>query len=506
MSNNQSWNNQSWNSPNGSAQGRNAQSWNSQNGNAQSWNNQGANAQSWNDQSGNAQNWNNQNWNGQNGSSQGWSNLGEQFKSVVQSAIDSGDFRELNDLVTGTVTSVISEAGKQVKIVAGEVKKEVHSDAYKDMYAELKQYEESQKQRKAQAQQDIQRQREARRNFQYQNQYYGGGQNVRNTTVTTGKSFLPAAKIKNVGQVSSVLYMVFGGIGLGLAAIALFVGCIFGMAGFAWSGVVYVLLMLTVLGFSFMIRKGCVEDGRLKRMKRYVALCAGKMYVNIEDLAKQVNKSAKYVLKDVKKMLRLGFFPEGHLDEQGTCLMLDDATYREYLRVEKERRILAQEQLAQKNEAPKMAESTEQSENTDQELQTMLREGKDYIDKLHHMNDLIEGESISEKLYRMEALLKEIFDRVAEHPQQMPQMHKLMNYYLPTTLKLLQAYEEFDGVSAPGEEIVTAKAEIERTVDTINEAFAELLNKLFQATVFDVTTDAQVLQTMLAKEGLTKEF
>ena len=49
-----------------------------------------------------------------------------------------------------------------------------------------------------------------------------------------------------------------------------------------------------------------------------------------------------------------------------------------------------------------------------------------------------------------------------------------------------------------------AKTEIEKTVDTINEAFAELLNKLFQSAVFDAATDAQVLQTMLAKEGLTK--
>ena len=81
---------------------------------------------------------------------------------------------------------------------------------------------------------------------------------------------------------------------------------------------------------------------------------------------------------------------------------------------------------------------------------------------------------------------------------------KLMNYYLPTTIKLLQSYSEFDDISAPGEDVIKAKAEIEKTVDIINEAFTELLNKLFQATVFDVTTDAQVLQTMLAKEGLTK--
>ena len=81
-----------------------------------------------------------------------------------------------------------------------------------------------------------------------------------------------------------------------------------------------------------------------------------------------------------------------------------------------------------------------------------------------------------------------------------------MDYYLPTTLKLVEAYEEFDGISVPGEEVVQAKAEIEKTLDTINEAFAELLNNLFQDAVFDATTDAQVLKSMLAREGLTKEM
>ena len=85
----------------------------------------------------------------------------------------------------------------------------------------------------------------------------------------------------------------------------------------------------------------------------------------------------------------------------------------------------------------------------------------------------------------------------------MHRMHKMMDYYLPTTLKLVEAYEDFDKVSMPGPEIIAAKAEIERTMDIINQAFSELLNNLFRNAVLDATTDAQVLQTMLAREGLT---
>ena len=133
----------------------------------------------------------------------------------------------------------------------------------------------------------------------------------------------------------------------------------------------------------------------------------------------------------------------------------------------------------------------------------LIKEGNDCIRKLRKLNEDIEGEVISAKLSSLENLLQEIFDRVKEHPEQMPQMQKFMNYYLPTTLKLVEAYREFDDVSVPGADIALAKLEIEKTLDTINQAFAELLNKLFRSTVYDVTTDAQVLQTMLAKEGLT---
>lgn len=416
-----------------------------------------------------------------------WSNLGEQFKTAVQDALDSGDFSELNFLVTDTVATVIDEAGDQVV------------NAYKSVNQQDK------RQRNEQISRDIQRQKVVRREFSYQQYNTARSGNYRQPTVYAQKNTLPSTKVKQVGQVSSVLYLVFGSIGCGCSALALLMGGFFGAIGLSWSGGVIAFLVVLLVGFILMICKGVVQSGRLKRMKRYISLFANKMYINIEDLARQANKTSKYILKDVKQMLKLGFFPEGHLDEKETCLMLDDATYREYLKVEKERKVLAAEENAKIKEQQNAQKIIYEAEGTDAELQTMIREGKEYIRKLHELNDLIEGEVISEKMYRMEDLLKEIFARVAEHPEQMPQMHRLMNYYLPTTIKLFTAYEEFDHMSAPGEDVIKAKAQIEQTVDTINEAFEELLNKLFQDTVFDATTDAQVLQTMLAQDGLKKK-
>ena len=115
------------------------------------------------------------------------------------------------------------------------------------------------------------------------------------------------------------------------------------------------------------------------------------------------------------------------------------------------------------------------------------------------------GNVITAKLSRLEGLLGEIFDRVREHPDQMVNCRKLMDYYLPTMIKLVEAYEEYDKVSSPGEDIKAAKNEIEKTLDIINQAFVELLNKLFQNSVWDVKAEANVLKTMLRQEGLADD-
>lgn len=412
---------------------------------------------------------------------QNQNNLSDQFKKAISEALATGDYRNLNTLVSDTVTDALSDAGIQIKNAADNTAKNV-SQNYSKMQENLHQYEEQQRERN-------------RRFTKYPN-----GQ----PSVSPKKSTLPAIKTKNVGQISGILYTVFGGIGIGTTAIVLLVAFACAAFGFIWPLPIFLLFIALLGGSGLMLSKGIKKSRRLKRMKRYLSLCSGKVCMNLSDLAKLTNKSTGYILKDIKKMLKLGFFPEGHLDEKETCLMLDDATYREYLRVEKERRVYLSEQqtAAAQTAATKRSNTAETEENA--ELAAIMEEGTAYIQKLHDLNDCIPGEIISEKMYRMENLLKEIFKRLKNDPSQISKMHKLMNYYLPTTIKLLQSYAEFDRVSTPGADILTAKAEIEKTVDTINEAFTELLNKLFQSTVFDVTADAQVLKTMLAKEGLTK--
>lgn len=139
------------------------------------------------------------------------------------------------------------------------------------------------------------------------------------------------------------------------------------------------------------------------------------------------------------------------------------------------------------------------------EAQEVLRKGNEFLVKIRESNDAIPGEEISAKISRMEMIVQKIFERAGEHPEVITDLKKMMDYYLPMTVKLLDAYEDMDGQPVQGENITASKKEIEETIDTLNIAFEKLLDSIFRDIVWDVSTDISVLHTVLAQEGLTED-
>lgn len=467
---------------------------------------------------------------------QNQNNMGEQIKDALADALQSGDFKILNDLVTQTVTDTLNEVGKHIadavpsqdisawKQKTGERRKQEENRSKQQEQMRRRQEEERRQQeqfrrQEERRQQEFRRQEQLRRQeerrqqeqFRRQEERRQREQFRRQEQFTRQQSCanVPAVR-RNVGSVSGVLYQVFGGIGVGVLGLTMLGRMLLTLIGVSGTPASWVIHLLLLAGSAGMIGAGISRRKRLKRADRYIALCGPKMYGDIEKLAEETGKSCGYVRRDIRKMLKAGMFPEGHLDERKTCFMLNDMVYGQYQEAEENRRIREEEEKKASAAGHAQGEDKQEAGSADNslenELNAMVSEGMECIRRLRELNDNIEGEVISNKLSRLENLLKEIFDSVREHPEQMHRMHKPMDYYLPTTLKLVEAYEEFDGISVPGEEVLQAKAEIEKTLDIINEAFAELLNNLFQDAVFDATVDAQVLKSMLAREGLTKEM
>ena len=299
-------------------------------------------------------------------------------------------------------------------------------------------------------------------------------------------------------KVKDILLIVFGGIISGSMAIGLLtVQILQAVMGHGGIGSTVVTLIGTLAGVG-MIGSGCIGLGRLKRFQKYKKTLGHKTYCSFEDLAKTVGRSIKSVKKDIHYMIAKSWFLEGRTDTKETCLITSNETYRQYEETQK-----ALEQRSAEEAQKRMQESEKQSRISPQ-VQEVLDKGEAYIKKIHASNDAIPGEEISAKIAKMEQIVEQIFQRAEEHPEIIPDLKKMMDYYLPMTVKLLDAYEDMDRQPIQGETIRASKKEIEDTLDTLNEAFAKLLDSVFQDTAWDVSSDISVLHTMLAQEGLTE--
>ena len=110
--------------------------------------------------------------------------------------------------------------------------------------------------------------------------------------------------------------------------------------------------------------------------------------------------------------------------------------------------------------------------------------------------------TVSQAIRELERTSQAIFQQVREAPEKLPQIRKFMDYYLPTTLKRLNAYDRMSSVGVGGENIDGTKERVEAIMDTIVAAFDKQLDGLFGAEALDVSADITVLETMLAREGL----
>ena len=79
-----------------------------------------------------------------------------------------------------------------------------------------------------------------------------------------------------------------------------------------------------------------------------------------------------------------------------------------------------------------------------------------------------------------------------------------MNYYLPTTIKLLDAYDALDDQAAETANIRQTKQDIEDALDRLNVAFRQIFDDMFEDTTIDIASDIDVLNNCLARDGYTK--
>lgn len=398
---------------------------------------------------------------------QDWSNLGEDIRNMVQSAIDSKDFRQLNESVNRSIHSAMESVNQGLRQAGDMINDASRKASYQNPW------------RNQQWRERVHREKNAYRMSHPSPRIY------KSTSGMTAVGF--ALAICGYTMVA----------GLGIGCLSVFLVGLLGM-GFSAGIQVSLGVMLPLLaGSAVMAWKGTSILGRLRRFRSYTKCLGNRTFCTLKELGVSIGKSQKFVLKDVKDMIRRRMFLQGYVDDQQTCLMVDQETYEQYR--------LAQRQMEEKRRAEEQRATVqkEKEEGLPEEARKVIAAGNEYLRQIRESNDAIPGEEMSRKISRMELIIHKIFQRVEQQPDLVSDLRKFMDYYLPITVKLLDAYEELDAQPIQGANIASSKKEIEDTLDTINQAFENLLDSFFQDTAWDISSDISVLQTMLAQEGLT---
>jgi len=312
-----------------------------------------------------------------------------------------------------------------------------------------------------------------------------------------------------VGRVAGILYTVFGGLGVCLlgiaAAVTAYIVNVLGRAVQVIPAVAFFSAFF--IGSVALEIKGSVIRGRLKRYRKYVKLLEGRSSCMIRELSAYSGYSERFILRDFRKMIALGMFPQAHVDDEKTLLMLNNEAYKNYLAYQAEYRARKTEDQRKRNAEGKKAKESEVRTNVKAgpEVQKAIDEGKKYLRQIHEAKSEIQDAEVSEKVRCLEDTVSRIIGHIEEHPEALPEARRLMAYYLPTTVKLLGAYGEFDRQPIQGENIRKAKTEIKEALDTINLAFGNLFDSFFEDAARDISAEISVLNTLLAQEGLTEK-
>lgn len=313
------------------------------------------------------------------------------------------------------------------------------------------------------------------------------------------KNNLPALYGSSNGETTKgILKTVFGGISTITGFTFTLISGIFHLVGIATgaslTSIPFALGLGALVGGGTLLSSGIRSLGRVSRYKVYLKALGKNTHIALEKLSRSVGKPVKFVRKELQGMINQGLFLEGHLDHEEQNLITSDETYAHY----EQSRLQMEAQKQAEAAAPKQPSST-----PDPKVQEVLDRGNAYLREIRRCNDEIPGEEISAKISRMEAIVQRIFERAKAHPEIIPDLKKLMDYYLPMTIKLLNAYADMDRQPIQGDTIRASKQEIDTTLDTLNLAFEKLLDSVFQDTAMDVSSDISVLHTLLAQEGLT---
>ena len=228
-----------------------------------------------------------------------------------------------------------------------------------------------------------------------------------------------------------------------------------------------------------MLYSGFSMDKSLKRYAKYLSVMGDREAVPVEELARTLGYSRSRVERDLQKMIDRGYFGgKAYLNVELGYLFRSGQAGADW---------------QQRQQAARAAQTPPAPKEAEEGYSGILR-------NIRRANDDIADPVLSAKIGRLEEITARIFRAVEEDPGKRDKIDTFLNYYLPTTQKLLDSYAEFEAAGVEGENLRQAKERIESTMDAIVRGFEHQLDELYKADVLDVDSDIRVMEHMLRRD------
>ena len=217
-----------------------------------------------------------------------------------------------------------------------------------------------------------------------------------------------------------------------------------------------------------------------EKLDDYVSCIGFRDEVPLEELMSEMGVSERTVRRKISSLKKKGKSSKSaYIDEGRKTLVLSPEIVR----------------AKQKAQAQEEAENAKYAEET---------EYKHILLEIRALNVMIDDENVSKKIDRIEEITRAIFDIVSQKPERRREIDTFMDYYLPTTVKLLKNYAHLEQQTVTGENIVSSRTRIEGILDKLVQGFEKQLDILFKSDAVDITSDIKTLERMLEMDGLNR--
>ncbi|KWZ94669.1 MAG: 5-bromo-4-chloroindolyl phosphate hydrolysis family protein [Finegoldia magna] len=255
----------------------------------------------------------------------------------------------------------------------------------------------------------------------------------------------------------------------------------------------FLTALFSIFGF-FSLKKSQQLDMISKDYTRFLRELGHNTVIPIRDLASSVQKTEKDTIKELMYMMNKGYFKQARIVENDSLFLLDIPTFKLYKDQKNQMPNLSYEENKQIEKDAHKDVNIEKAEN-------IIKISSKEINSINLDISRIKSRSFLEKVIEIKKTIENIVNIIKRYPEKAYALDKFMDYYLPTTVKLINAYTEYEVMESNDPKIKNSLLEIESSIETINEAFGKIQLELMEDKTMDIKTDIETMKILLNQEG-----